>query len=286
MVKLFVNKLTHLDFSMLCPERGLTGESWFADVVLTGDLDAQGMVMDFGAIKRRLRDGIEALVDHQLVVPDTADFCTVASAGSRMQVRWETAAGAGVCSAPEAAIARLPLSDLSPGQVARWMMSRLAPTVPERAEILAIRLYPAVTEGAFFHYSHGLAAHEGGCQRIAHGHRSLLQVWVDGELRQDLAQTQADALQDIYLATEAHRVAVLGDQWQFAYAAREGAFSLSLPARQCLLLPTQTTIENIAIWLACQMSGQHPGCHLRVQVYEGIDKGAEAVARDGELLRD
>ena len=69
MISLFVDNLTNLDFSFLDPQRGLVGETLIVDAELTGELDDQGMVFDFGHIKRQLRSAIEALVDHKLVVP-------------------------------------------------------------------------------------------------------------------------------------------------------------------------------------------------------------------------
>ncbi|MFT5117183.1 MAG: 6-pyruvoyl-tetrahydropterin synthase, partial [Kiritimatiellia bacterium] len=70
---LFVDNLTNVDFSYLDPNRGLVGETWLANIVLEGSLDEQGMVCDFGIVKKTVRDWLDTYIDHCLVVAAEAE---------------------------------------------------------------------------------------------------------------------------------------------------------------------------------------------------------------------
>ena len=61
---LFVRRLTHLDVSLWCPDRGLIGASWLVDVELDGELGEDGMLFDFGPARRLLKRAIDERLDH------------------------------------------------------------------------------------------------------------------------------------------------------------------------------------------------------------------------------
>lgn len=66
-MQLFVDDLTVMDFSYLCPLRGMVGESWIVDVRLDGELNDESMIQDFSKVKKELKRLIDEHVDHKLL---------------------------------------------------------------------------------------------------------------------------------------------------------------------------------------------------------------------------
>ncbi|WP_420467843.1 6-pyruvoyl trahydropterin synthase family protein [Panacagrimonas sp.] len=278
MTSLFVEHLTVIDCAYLDAQRGLVGESWIVDVEMEGDLDAQSMVLDFGEVKRRLKRAIDGGLDHSLLVPTQAPELRLQLTDTDVRLRFVSQHGEIEQLSPPCALSLLAVSRIDAASAAAHLETTLKPILPANVARLSLHLRPEHIEGASYHYVHGLKKHAGQCQRIAHGHRSRLEIHVDGQRRADLEAAQARAWTDIYLGTRENVIAQTSDRIAFAYDAPEGRFELSLPAATVDLLDTDSTVERIAEHLARRVAHAHPGRAVEVRAYEGVMKGARARA--------
>jgi 6-pyruvoyl-tetrahydropterin synthase len=280
-MKLFVHQLTVLDFSFLHPRRGLVGESWWLDVVLEGQLDEQGMVLDFGKVKHQLKQLVDEHFDHRLLVP--ADHPALTAKGG--ELRFLTERGDFIRHrGPAESVQFIPGREITPENCVRAMTALLPPLLPANVQRVQLRLYPETLEEAFYHYSHGLKRHCGNCQRIAHGHRSRIQIHRDGVRTPEMEWLWAKKFQDIYIGTETDLVAITQHNdrtcFRFAYQAEQGDFELELPADRCYLLEKDSTVENIARHIRERLEEAHPGSRFEVHAFEGIGKGAISETRE------
>lgn len=277
-MKLFVENLTHVDFSYLDAQRGMLGESWAVNLMLDGDLDGQGMICDFGIVKKRVKRWLDDHLDHCLVVASEMPRLELVAEGGRIDVHWTYPDGAAFhCSSPAQAIACVDGARVEPQALAAWCRAQLQDLFPDQVNGLTLEFLPERIDGAYYHYSHGLQKHAGNCQRIAHGHRSRIQLWRNGQRDQVLEAQWAQTLSDIYIGTLAHRVNA-GSQHLYVYDAPQGHFELSLPAHCCYDIETESTVEQIAQHLALRIKADYPADEIEVRAFEGIGKGAIAQA--------
>ncbi len=277
---LFVNRLTQLDVSWWCSTRGLVGASWQVDVELDGELGEDGMLFDFGEVKPWIKQRLDAGADHTLLVPTRAPGLALHDCREGLCVR-STLPWTMELRAPRQALTLLPWREIQAERLADHLAAELMRRPPPRVSDIRLRLREEEIEGAAYTYSHGLRRHAGNCQRIAHGHRSRLYIWQQGKRVPALERQWADRLADRYLVDEADIVTDVEPSGQALLATRyrtnQGEFFLRLPRERCHVLPTPTTVEWIADWLARRIAGE-TGIATRVQAFEGIDKGAIAQA--------
>ncbi len=274
-MQLFVNQLTNVDFSYLDHERGLVGETWLASALLDGALDDEGMLCDFGIVKKTLRNWLDDELDHRLLLPIQHPALIYQIAQERIDLTFTLKSGEPIrMSAPVQAVALVDAASIDVQSVAAWCKAQLLGHFPVNVAKLTLSFEPEQIEGAYYHYSHGLKKHAGNCQRIAHGHRSRLHIWLDGVRAYEQEAYWAKRWADIYLGLSDDIQAQNASQIDFAYQACQGRFTLSLPAKLCYLLRTDTTVEFIAEYLAQEIKNQYPKAQVKVQAFEGINKGA------------
>ncbi|WP_419599996.1 6-carboxytetrahydropterin synthase [Thiolapillus sp.] len=281
-MRLFVNQLTVLDFSYLDSIQGLVGESWQVDVELEGGLDEQGMVLDFGDVKRQVKQLIDDSFDHRLLLP--ADYSGLHTSGNELTFRLQN--GARIRHrGPAESLQFIAGPEITPENVAQAIHQALLPSLPWNVHTVSLKLYPEVIEGPWYQYSHGLKHHCGNCQRIAHGHRSRIEIQRNGRRDEALEKHWAAAFHDIYIGTEEDMVAITShdDQtcFRFSYTAEQGDFELELPAGRCYLMQTESTVENIARHIREMLEQEFPGNHFVVRAFEGIGKGAISETSSG-----
>ncbi len=283
MAILFINQCTNLDFSFLSATRGLVGETWLLDLKLHGDLNEIGMLIDFSDIKPKIITAVHQLLDHKLWVPTLSPCCTYRHEDTTTFVDFKPdKSSAYIYKGPSQGVALLPLTHIDEQTVILWLTEQLASLLSE-AITIELNLYPQTIPTAYYHYTHGLKEHAGDCQRIAHGHRSPIFIYLNEQRDIQTEQRFAQLWQDQYLANQSDRIQqFLIEQvlhYQYAYHGSQGYFELTLPAKKCYEISTQTTVELLAMH-ACQLiQTWHPKVRVRVDLYEGLNKGSIALSK-------
>lgn len=278
-MQLFVDQLTNVDFSYLDAQRGIVGETWWASAILNGALDEQGMVCDFGIVKKTLRNWLDDEADHRLLIPTKSPaLIKLEASDDGISLIWQSSHGIISMTAPRQAVALIDAEQINDASVADWCREQLRGSFPVNVEQLTLGFTPEVIEGAYYHYSHGLKKHAGNCQRIAHGHRSRIEIYVDGQRSDRLEHEWATRWQDIYIGSREDVTSESTDTISFAYCSQQGEFTLSIPARTCYMMTTDTTVEFIATHLAECIAATHPQHNITVKAFEGVNKGAIASA--------
>jgi 6-pyruvoyl-tetrahydropterin synthase len=282
MNRLFVDNLTVLDFSYFHPRRGVVGESWIVDVELVGELNDEGMVFDFGHVKKLLKAALDSGMDHTLVVPEQLSGLTVEhiDASDEIQVTYSNQNVVKFAyQGPRDSVFLIDSDKVTIDSARPLLENHLNSLVPSNVRQVKLHLRTEEISGAFYHYSHGLKKHLGDCQRICHGHRSKIVVLKDGQRDQLVEAEVAQTLQDIYLISYED---ILNSEYSHlthvGYDAEQGRFDVWLNPEQCYEMHTDTTVELIATHLSDQIKTEYPDNDWTIRAFEGVGKGAIALS--------
>jgi len=285
-MKLFVRDLTVIDATYLDAQRGFVGESYIVDVTLGGGLNEMSMILDFSVVKKKIKAIIDAEVDHKLIVPHASSKCAVSMEAQRTQVDYKLNDNSYIqLKCPNEAYCLLESEEVSIAVLETYLEQIILLQLPDNVGELKIKLRAEQIDTPSYHYTHGLKKHDGNCQRIAHGHRSKLDIFINDAFDHSLVQDWANRWQDIYLLSaedivepdaltfipKATHVSLLCS----AYHAPQGYFELLIPAHRAEVLPRDTTVEELAQFICEQTKKRVDSSdNVTVYAYEGVGKGA------------
>ncbi len=291
-MQLFVNDLTVIDFSYCCPKRGIVGESWIVDVLLDGSLNEMSMVLDFAVVKKQIKAIIDEAVDHKLLLPIHDKAIKVGSAANRADhefVDFSSKQGNYYLQSPTSAFAKIAAKQIDIASVTSHLTKIILEQLPKNVQGLTLNLRAEKIDGAYYHYTHGLKLHDGNCQRIAHGHRSKIHIYKNGQRSKALEEVWSLRWQDIYLASEADRITLKDielsetamanltpDHQLFSYFAPQGRFDIAVPSSILDVVDCDSTVELLADFIVRQLKLQAPNDEFKVVAFEGVAKGAIA----------
>ncbi|MDH4469241.1 MAG: 6-carboxytetrahydropterin synthase [Bacteriovoracaceae bacterium] len=279
---LFYENITILDYAYLDPSNGIPcGASLVVDVKIDGPIAFDGMIMDFGKVKPHLKRIIDEYCDHKLCL--TTDQWKLLKDISSEQ---RTLAFKLIeYTAPSDLFYPIGQENHSLKDMEISLSELLQKYVEQKDLSFRVTLREEFSEKKikeesipFFRYTHGLKLHKGNCQRLLHGHSNTLKVWVNDELRNDLALKLTNDLfsQNIHFAFQENIVSDKNSVIEIAYESSQGKFHLKIPAKYVYVLPCESTIEKLSQHFAQVIKNEYGQKNdlVTVAAFEGIGKGA------------
>ena len=270
-MKLFVNDISVIDCSLLSKKEGIVGESWSVDIELIGELNTDGMLFDFADVKGQIKKVLDDLIDHRLLVPTKSDFVSIIKEADSVNLQAETVVGVILIESPSQGFCFIDTDVIDTASVTVYAESVLAKVLPDNIVSVSVNLR-ADRERAHCRYSHGLKKHKGNCQRIAHGHRSILEITEPCET--GLEKQWLNLLDGKYIANRADVIDHGNDRLTIGYKAKQGQFRLEMPEILVYVIDADPTVENIVYHIANKIKQQSKISGLLVKMYEGVGKGA------------
>lgn len=307
---MFFSQLSVIDGAFIDHKGWIIGESYNPAVRLYGALTAgERVIADFSSCKKHLKeifDHRDNGLDHKLwighesnVVVENVGACS--PSGDKYEAVQVLTPHISM-QVPMDGIRRVRANAFSPEaqNVADWLASYVLGELRHRGEykgayedldrvefsrMISPELpYETKRKPTEFKYTHGLARSTSwGCNLIAHGHRSYIQLrGLNGTTSPELEaleQKMADYLDNKYLANQEH-ITMLGSKTLIRYtSAMRGVMTLDLLSEyansQLVILDDEPTIENIASFLAETFAKDlEDAAVVGMYVSEGSNKGA------------
>lgn len=294
---MFLKNITVIDHAYIGRDGRQHGGSFHASFDVSGRVDAnEQVVIDFSTVKKDIKAIVDDKVngfDHKLWFLTSYSEGAVAISSSK-EVTITTSALE--ITAPQDIIRMVEANDYDAAKIGKIIgayveteLSKKHPGIDLKVECI-LNEEPIVKgyRVEMFRYSHGLRnSTSWGCQNIAHGHLSFLELYPGEGWRQDCLDCQqaADAIaanltrewDGAVLIDEANVIEDCESYVAISYTTPRGKFYAKYrkPFCKVKILPHETTIEHI-VEAFCAETGYwlergHVG---RIAISEGLSKGA------------
>lgn len=272
---LFIDDFTHLDGAIWHPLRGAIGISYQLGIEFTGKVQNDGTVFDFSAAKKCAKKIIDSTADHAFTVPknliEYVDGDYVKFSGQDVEY-----------IAPKQAFYIIDtVSEMGLFQSLEQLIFEECKKRTDCAELQTVNLIYTIENSqdnsVYFNYTHGLKENTSNCQRLIHGHRSTIKVWINEERSPIHEKYLADMYHDKHLAI-AENIQFEDNAIIVKYTSGQGTFTGQFDANKVLIMPYETTIENISKFSAETLKNDFPELRksvITVAAYEGIGKGSK-----------
>lgn len=295
--KIFIRNVTVLDCAVWDLQKGPIGRSWHVDVSWVGHTDEEGVVLDFSFAKQLAKRTIDEEFDHRLLVSEKVTRKTSAGRLSCYPHSTTPHDQRFLIETYPSSLAILPqevLEDLainSRDRLEDTLAASILARCPKNVRKVCIQLreHEDSSKTFYFNYLHSLKLHSGNCQRF-HGHSNTIEVHSNGQLDLEKSSFAAQFLNNKYLVAADYLSveniefpeSLLSDVKSFemdsdsfswvSYMGSQGRVHLRVPKNRLLVMPEESTIENISRWIfETHFAGSE---NLEVHAFEGLNKGS------------
>jgi 6-pyruvoyl-tetrahydropterin synthase len=290
---LFCDNLTVIDYSYLDKELGVVGNSLIVNVEFIGKIDEEGILYDFSYAKKKVKEIIDEKCDHRLLVPKG----TLKEDKNQIFLDFPFGNDQSLLNfrGPAQAVLELHENEVTYEGIRIFLEREIAVEMPDNIEMVKVELLEEEKKDSIFlSYSHGLKGHYGNCQRLFHGHRSTLEIYINDQRNLDLEKQFVEK----YFETPAYYVLwenifnqeeilnLLKDDdiegchpqianVHFGYTSGQGEFKGSLPGKSVCIVKQESTVENLSKYFYSLVKPMvDKKDRVSVHAYEGINKGA------------
>lgn len=273
---LFIKDFTHLDGAFYDPLRGPIGISYRLGIEFIGSQIADGTVFDFSAAKKLAKKIVDKTADHAFSVPHSLVKFNTDTVEFNDTYFYYNAPRESVYTLDNASIDNL----ISKLEIEILVACR---QTKECGNLLAVKIHAAEEKTDdenryFYNYTHGLKENNGNCQRLVHGHRSSIRIYVNNQRRDDIEKSICQVFADKHFAWIDNVSSDGKNNITVKYTSSQGVFSLVLPKSKVITMNDETTVENISKFIAQNVAKQI-GVENKIEVhaFEGIEKGSKYI---------